>query len=93
MRKTGSLTEGSEQSALDGVLGGTVSQYSDKEIIYSRGKKADSLFYIREGDVMLSNRSNGRRPAVISILGAGDFFGQSCLGGVSLRIHTASAIG
>jgi CRP-like cAMP-binding protein len=42
---------------------------------------------------MLAIRSKGRQPAVITVLGAGDFFGQSCLAGVPLRMSTATAIG
>jgi CRP/FNR family cyclic AMP-dependent transcriptional regulator len=75
------------------VLGGKISQYRNKQIIYSQGKMANSLFYIRKGSVMLTVRSKGRRPAVITLLGAGDFFGQSCLANVPLRICTATAIG
>jgi CRP/FNR family cyclic AMP-dependent transcriptional regulator len=93
MRSTGMLSVGAEQSIFMNVLGGTISQYRNKQIIYSQGKTANTLFYIREGDVMLTIRSKGRRPAVISILGAGDFFGQSCISGVPLRMCTATAIG
>ena len=42
---------------------------------------------------MLTIQSKGRRPAVIAVLGAGDFFGQSCLADFPLRICTATAIG
>jgi CRP-like cAMP-binding protein len=74
-------------------LGGTSSKFEDKKIIYSQDNVADTLFYIRKGEVMLTIQSKGRRPAVIAVLGAGDFFGQSCLADVPLRICTATAIG
>jgi len=93
MRRTGTLSARAEQSIFKSVLDGAISQYRNQQIIYSQGKTANTLFYIREGDVMLTIRSKGRRPAVIAVLGAGDFFGQSCLGGVPLRICTATAIG
>jgi CRP/FNR family transcriptional regulator, cyclic AMP receptor protein len=93
MRNTPTLPPRGEHFLFKNGLGGTISQYRNKQIIYSQGKTANSLFYIREGDVMLTIRSKDRRPAVITILGAGDFFGQSCLAGVPLRMCTATAIG
>jgi CRP/FNR family transcriptional regulator, cyclic AMP receptor protein len=93
MRSTSTLSARTEKAILKSALGGTTSRYQNKQVIYSQGKTANTLFYIREGDVMLTIRSKGRRPAVITVLGAGDFFGQSCLAGVPLRICTATAIG
>jgi CRP/FNR family transcriptional regulator, cyclic AMP receptor protein len=87
------LSARAEQSAFKRVLRGTISQYRNKQIIYSQGKTAKTLFYIRSGHVLLTIRSKGRRPAVISVLSAGDFFGQSCLAGVPVRVCTATAIG
>jgi CRP-like cAMP-binding protein len=93
MRSTSPLSARAEQSLFKSLLGGTISQYRNKQIIYSQGKAAHTLFFIREGDVMLTIQSKGGPPAVITVLGAGDFFGQSCLAGVPLRICTATAIG
>jgi CRP/FNR family cyclic AMP-dependent transcriptional regulator len=93
MRSTSRQSERAEQSAFKSVLGGTPSKYKNKQIIYSQGKTANTLFYIWGGDVMLTIRSKGHRPAVITVLGAGDFFGQSCIAGVPLRLCTATAIG
>jgi CRP-like cAMP-binding protein len=93
MRSTSALSARAEQSLFKSLLGGTISQYRNKQIIYSQGKAAQTLFFIREGDVMLTVQSKGGRPAVVTVLGAGDFFGQSCLAGVPHRICTATAIG
>jgi CRP/FNR family cyclic AMP-dependent transcriptional regulator len=93
MSSISTLSAHAGRSLFKRLLGGTISQYRNKQIIYSQGKAANSLFYIREGGVMLTVRSKGRRPAVIALLGAGDFFGQSCLANVPLRICTATAIG
>ena len=93
MKNTSSLSASAEESIFKTGLSGAISRYRDKQRIYSQGDTADSLFYIRKGGVILAIRSNGRRPAVITVLGAGDFFGQSCLAGVPLRICTATAIG
>jgi CRP/FNR family transcriptional regulator, cyclic AMP receptor protein len=93
MRSISTLSARAAQSIFKNVLGGAILQYRNRQIIYSQGKTANTLFYIREGDVMLTIRSKDRRPAVITVLGAGNFFGQSCLAGVPLRICTATAIG
>jgi CRP/FNR family cyclic AMP-dependent transcriptional regulator len=93
MKNTSSLSASAEESIFKTGLSGAISRYRDKQTIYSQGDTAESLFYIRKGDVILAIRSNGHRPAVITVLGAGDFFGQSCLAGVPLRICTATAIG
>lgn len=93
MRSTRTPSGRAEHSIFKSVLSGTLSQYRNKQIIYSQGTTANTLFYIREGEVMLTIRSKGRRPAVIAVLGAGDFIGQSCLAGVPRRICTATAFG
>ncbi len=93
MKRTSTLSVRAEKSIFRSNLGGTISKYRNKQIIYSQGETADTLFYIREGLVMLTTRSKGRRLAVIDVLGAGDFFGQSCLTGVPLRVCTGTAIG
>jgi CRP/FNR family transcriptional regulator, cyclic AMP receptor protein len=93
MRGTKTLSTRAEQAIFKSVLGRTISRYRNKQIIYSQGKTAGTLFYIREGRVTLTIRSKSRRPAVITVLGAGDFFGQSCLAGLPHRMSTATAIG
>lgn len=83
-----------ERSVLQSVLGGKISHFRDGQIIHSQGKRANTLCYIREGAVMLTKQSkNQGRPAVVMVLGARDFFGQSCLADVPLRKCTATAIG
>ena len=75
-------------------LGGTLSHYLSKQIIYSQGAPADTLFYIREGAVRLTTRSKylSSPSAVTAILGVGDFFGELCLGGFPYRVSTAVAL-
>lgn len=73
-------------------LGGTVSQYRDKENIYKQGARAHTLFYIQAGRVQLATRSNHHPSAVTAILGVGDFFGELCLAGYPLRTSTAIAL-
>ncbi len=73
-------------------LGGTVSHYRNKQNIYEQGAPAYTLFYIQEGGVRLTTRSEYQPSAVTAILGAHDFFGELCLAGYPLRDSTAVAL-
>jgi CRP/FNR family transcriptional regulator, cyclic AMP receptor protein len=73
-------------------LGGKVSQYRDKQKIYSQGEPAFTLFYIQHGGVRLTTRSKGQPSGVTAILGVHDFFGEVCLAGYPLRMSTAVAM-
>lgn len=73
-------------------LGGKVSQYRNKQKIYSQGDPAFTLFYIQHGGVRLTTRLKGQPSAVTAILGVHDFFGEVCLAGYPLRMSTAVAM-
>jgi CRP/FNR family transcriptional regulator, cyclic AMP receptor protein len=62
------------------------------EVVYSQGDAAKSVIYIQEGGVRLSVVSEGGKEAVVAMLGPGDFFGEGCLAGQSIRMGTATAI-
>src|ERR1700741_594804 len=71
------------------ALGGKVFHYRDKQNIYKQGTPAYTLFYIQEGGVRLTTRTQNHPFAVTAILGAHDFFGELCLAGFPLRISSA----
>src|ERR1700722_17372964 len=60
--------------------------------VYSQGEKAKTIMYLQEGGVKLSVLSEAGKEAVVAVLGPGDFFGEGCLAGQSVRVGTASAI-
>jgi CRP/FNR family cyclic AMP-dependent transcriptional regulator len=60
--------------------------------IFRQGQTADSLFYIRRGKVKLMVMSQEGKEAIVAILDAGEFFGEGCLAGQTLRMETAVAI-
>jgi CRP/FNR family transcriptional regulator, cyclic AMP receptor protein len=62
------------------------------EVIFSQGDDAKTVLYIQEGGVKLSVVSEAGKEAVVAILGPGDFFGEGCLAGQSVRMGKASAI-
>ena len=72
--------------------GMTFRNYRDKEVVFSQGDAADSVFYIESGTVKLTAVTT-RKKAIIAILQRGSFFGEGCLAGQSLRICTARSIG
>lgn len=72
--------------------GRTTAEYRKKQIVFSQGDSANTVFYIQKGKVKLTVVSKNGKEAVIGILGVGDFFGEGCLSGQPLRMATASAI-
>jgi CRP-like cAMP-binding protein len=66
--------------------------YRRSETIFSQGDAGDSVIYIQNGGVKLSAVSNAGREAIVAMLGPGDFVGEGCLAGQSLRIGTATAM-
>jgi CRP/FNR family cyclic AMP-dependent transcriptional regulator len=72
--------------------GRTIADYGESALIFSQGHPADAIFYIRNGKVKLSVVSKQGKEAVVAILGTGDFFGEGCLAGQSIRMATATAM-
>jgi CRP-like cAMP-binding protein len=70
----------------------TFRNYKDKEVVFSQGDPADSVFYIESGTVKLTAVTT-RKKAIIAILQRGSFLGEGCLAGQTLRICTARSVG
>jgi CRP-like cAMP-binding protein len=70
----------------------TLAKHRRKEIIFSQGSRADTVFYLQRGRVKLSVVSKQGKEAVIGILSAGCFFGEGCLAGRSIQVATATAL-
>ena len=66
--------------------------YRNSQKIYSQGNPATSVMYVQKGGVKLSVVNEGGKEAVVAILRPGDFFGEACLAGHSVRMGTATAI-
>ena len=79
---------------LASVNGGrTLSNYEKNQTIFSQGDTADSVFYIQDGKVKISVRSDEGKEAVVALHGKGDFFGEGCLNGQPLRLASAVTMG
>src|SRR6202167_6121833 len=69
-----------------------VTEFGNKETIFSQGDPAKDVLYIQEGGVRLSVVNEVGKEAVVAILGPGDFFGEGCVAGQSICIATATTI-
>jgi CRP/FNR family cyclic AMP-dependent transcriptional regulator len=72
--------------------GRSISEYRKNQLVFSQGDPGDAIFYIQKGKVKLTVISRQGKEAVIAILGAGDFCGEGCLAGQSLRMSTVTTL-
>ncbi len=78
---------------LSKVNGGrSTSDYRKNQIIYRQGDAADSVFYVQSGKAKVTVLSEQGKEAVVAVVGAGDFFGEGCLGGQALRLATVATL-
>ncbi len=66
--------------------------YRRGEVIFAQGDVCENVLYIQKGGVKLSVLSTTGREAVVGLLGPGDFFGEGCLAGQTVRMGSATAI-
>ncbi len=67
-------------------------KYGPSETVFAQGDAATSVMYVQDGSVKLSVLSSTGKEAVVAMLGPGEFFGEGCLAGQSLRMATATAL-
>src|SRR5665213_2549425 len=72
--------------------GRTVSLYRREEVVFAQASPADAVFYIQKGKIKIVIASKQGKEAVIALVGPGEFFGEGCLIGGSLRLATARAM-
>jgi CRP-like cAMP-binding protein len=72
--------------------GRTLSKYRIHEVIFRQGDPADSVFCIQTGKAKVTVVSEQGKEAVVAVLGAGDFFGEGCLGGQVQRLATVTTL-
>jgi CRP/FNR family transcriptional regulator, cyclic AMP receptor protein len=69
-----------------------VTEFKRAEVVYAQGDAAKDVMYLQSGGVKLTVVNEVGKEAVVAILGPGDFFGEGCLAGQSVRMGTATAI-
>jgi len=66
--------------------------YESGATIFRQGDPCITIIYIEKGSVRLSVVLHAGKEAVIAVLEGGDFFGEGCLAGQSVRTATATAM-
>jgi CRP-like cAMP-binding protein len=72
--------------------GKTILEFRKDDIVFAQGEAANTVFYIQKGRVKVVVISEQGKEAVVGILEPGQFFGEGCMNGHSLRIATTTAI-
>jgi CRP/FNR family transcriptional regulator, cyclic AMP receptor protein len=73
-------------------VGRNLAKFRGKETVFAQGDPANNVMYIQEGGVRLTVVNETGKEAIVAILGPGDFFGEGCLAGQSIRMATATTI-
>jgi len=74
-------------------LGRTIIRHTAKQVFFSQGDPADSMFYLQNGHAKLTVVSKRGKEATVTLLATGDFFGEeSMVGPGTLRTASASAV-
>jgi len=72
--------------------GKTIVEFDKDQVVFAQGDAANAVFYIQKGRVKIVVISEQGKEAVVGILEPGQFFGEGCMNGHSLRIATATAM-
>jgi CRP/FNR family transcriptional regulator, cyclic AMP receptor protein len=72
--------------------GKTILRFGKNQRVFEQGDAADAFFYIQDGSIKLTVLSEQGKEAVVGILEPGQFFGEGCLNGHTLRIATTTAM-
>jgi CRP-like cAMP-binding protein len=72
--------------------GKTILEFRKDQVVFAQGDAADTVFYIQKGRIKVVVISEQGKEAVVGILGPGQFFGEGCMNGHSLRIATTTAM-
>ena len=74
-------------------VGRRIIQLKPKEVFFSQGSRADSIFYLQTGRAKLTVVSREGKEATIALLPAGEFVGEESLASLGgMHMATASAI-
>jgi CRP/FNR family transcriptional regulator, cyclic AMP receptor protein len=81
------------KSFLNSFNGGkTVADYPKDTVVFAQDERCDGVYYIDTGKVKLCVTSEQGKEAVVAILSAGDFMGEGCLAGQTVRLSSAIAL-
>jgi CRP/FNR family cyclic AMP-dependent transcriptional regulator len=72
--------------------GKTILKLQKSQTVFTQGDAAETIYYIQHGRIKLTVLSEHAKEAVVGILGPGQFFGEGCMNGHTLRIATTTAM-
>jgi CRP/FNR family cyclic AMP-dependent transcriptional regulator len=73
--------------------GRTLLEFRKKQVVFSQGEAADSIYFIQKGRVRLSLVSKSGKEATLGLMGVGDFLGEECVAASQpRRLTTATAM-
>jgi CRP/FNR family transcriptional regulator, cyclic AMP receptor protein len=72
--------------------GRTTAEYRKGDVVFSQGDSSNAVFYVLAGKLKATVVSDAGKEAVVSMLGADEFFGEACMAGQVQRLITVSAI-
>jgi len=72
--------------------GKAILEFRKDQVVFAQGDAADTVFYIQKGQVKVVVISEQGKEAVVGIFGPGQFFGEGCMNGHSVRIATTTAM-
>ena len=72
--------------------GKTIVEYGKDQIVFAQGDAADTIYYVQKGRLKVVVISEQGKEADVGILEPGQFFGEGCMNGHSLRIATTTAM-
>ena len=72
--------------------GKTILEFHKDQVVFAQGDTADTVFYVQSGRVKVVVISEQGKEAVVGIFGPGQFFGEGCMNGHSVRIATTTAM-
>jgi len=72
--------------------GKTILEFHRDQVVFAQGDAADTVFCIQTGRVKVVVISEQGKEAVVGIFGPGQFFGEGCMNGHSVRIATTTAM-
>jgi CRP/FNR family transcriptional regulator, cyclic AMP receptor protein len=73
--------------------GRVTEDYRSDQEIFVQGARADLVFFIQKGRVKITVTSEHGKEAVVGIMEEGQFIGEGCLNGQSVRAATATTLG
>jgi CRP/FNR family transcriptional regulator, cyclic AMP receptor protein len=72
--------------------GKTIVAYRKDDVVFAQGDVADTIYYVQKGRLKVVVISEQGKEAVVGMLEPGQFFGEGCMNGHSLRIATTTAM-